>query len=431
MDLFDTLPNKKAPLAERMRPQKLEQFIGQKHLLYDNSLLVRSIKSSCLGNCIFYGPPGTGKTSLANVIANTCNGEFERLNAVYSGVQDAKAVIERAKDRYKMYGIKTYLLLDECHRWSKSQSDSILEAIEDGSIIFIGSTTENPYFSMTRAIVSRCTVFEFKALTNWDILEALKLALKDKERGLGFLNVEATDEALTHIANMSSGDVRKALNALELAVLSTPVINGKITVDLKVAEESIQRKALSFDESQYYDMLSAFCKSLRGSDAEAALYYANRLMSGGLDPLIIARRLIAHASEDVGMADSYALTMAINALIAIKEIGMPEANLPLTHAIIYVCEADKSNSVVVAKERAEEDARNNKDDEVPPYLKNNNNLDSERPKDYKYPHSYGGYVEQQYMPNSLKDRVYYVPSNNGKERNLKRKKIFPKQDNNC
>ena len=426
MDLFDTIPNTKAPLAVRMRPTKIDQFVGQRHLLYPNSLLIRSIKASCLGNCIFYGPPGCGKTSLANIIANTCNGEFERLNAVYSGVQDAKAVIQRAKDRYKMYGTRTFLLLDECHRWSKSQSDSILEAIEDGSVIFIGSTTENPYFSMTRAIVSRCTVFEFKALTNDDILNALKSALNDKERGLGFLNIDVDEDALKHIANMSSGDVRKALNALELAVLSTPTINGKIKIDIGVAEESIQKKALSFDENQYYDMLSAFCKSLRGSDAEGALYYANRMMSGGLDPLVIARRLIVHASEDVGMADSYALTMAINALISIKELGMPEANIPLSHAIIYVCEADKSNSVKTAMKLAIDDAEKNKDDDIPSYLKNQDNLDSENPKNYKFPHYYGGYVYQQYLPNSLKDRVYYTPSNNGQEKNMKRKKVFKK-----
>lgn len=427
MDLFENLNNKKMPLSNRMRPTTLDEFVGQKHILYKNSLLERAIKADCLGNCIFYGPPGCGKTSLANIIANTCNGKFEKLNAVSSGVAEAKEIIARARSEFKMYGKKTYLLLDECHRWNKAQSDCMLEALEDGSIVFIGSTTENPYFSMTRAIVSRCRVFEFKALTNEDIKQTLKNAISDNVKGLGDIKPYVTDEAIEHLAIMSSGDVRVALNSLELAVLSTPRnTDGVIVVDKVVAEQSIQKKSLSFDENMLYNMLSAFCKSLRGSDAEAALYYANRLILGGCEPLIIARRLLVHASEDVGMADSQAMLIASAALTSIKELGMPEGNIPLTHAIIYVCEAPKSNSVVVAMERAQDDAKNIKDDNVPPHLKNNNHLESENPAGYKYPHNYGGYVYQQYLPDSIKNHIYYEPKDNGMEKNLIRKKVFKK-----
>lgn len=423
MDLFDTISDRKKPLSVRMRPKNLQTFVGQKHILASNCLLPRAIKSNCVSNSIFYGPPGTGKTTLANIIANECKGNFVKLNAIYSGVADAKKVIDEAKNNFKMYGRKTYLLLDECHRWSKAQSDCVLEAMEEGSIVFIGATTENPYFSMTRAIVSRCTVYEFKSLNEEDVLLALNNALNDKVNGLGTYNVTIDEDALKFIAHACSGDVRNALNALELAVLSTNRCeDGSIHINLAIAENSIQKKALSLDDSMFYDILSAFCKSLRGSDTEGALYYANRLIVAGCDPLIIARRLIAHASEDVGMADSMALIIANTALQTIKEIGFPEANIPLTHAIIYVCEAPKSNSVVVAMNRAMNDAKNNSDDNIPSYLKNNSNLESEHPENYKYPHNFGGYVDQQYMPDSLKDRVYYEPSNNGYEKNLIRKK---------
>ena len=423
MDLFDIASEDKKPLSVRLRPNTLDNFFGQKHIISNNSLLSRAIKANCLGNCIFYGPPGTGKTTLANIIANMCNGLFVKLNAIYSGVADAKKVIDEAKNNFKILGKKTYLLLDECHRWSKTQSDSVLEAMEEGSIIFIGATTENPYFSMTRAIVSRCTVFEFKPLSQLDIEQALKFALTDKEKGLGNLNASITEQALNHLSFVSGGDLRKALNALELAVLSTPRNSyEEIVVDLEIAENSIQKKAISIDESLFYDMLSAFCKSLRGSDAEGALFYANRLIENGCDPLIIARRLVVHASEDVGMADSRALLIAHSALQIIKEIGFPEANIPLSHAIIYVCEAPKSNSVIVAMNLAKQDASRINDD-VPSHLKNNDNLDSENPNGYKYPHNFGGFVKQQYLPNSIKDKIYYTPSKNGEEANIKRKKL--------
>lgn len=424
MDLFDNLNKEHQPLSFRMRPKTLEGFFGQKHILAEGKLLSRAIKSHCLNNCIFYGPPGTGKTTLANIIANSCNSYFVKLNAISDGVKDAKEVIKDARNNFKLYGKRTYLLLDECHRWNKSQSDSILEALEDGSIIFIGSTTENPYFSMTRAIVSRCTIFEFKPLSVTDIADALENAIKNKENGLGNLKIEYSRENLSCLANLAGGDLRNALNALELAVLSTPKgSNGEVILNNEIMENSIQKRLASIDENTYYDILSAFCKSLRGSDADAALYYSNLLIESGCDPLIICRRLIAHASEDVGMADSNALLLSISALIAMKEIGMPEGNIPLSHAIIYVCEAEKSNSVINAMYGAKDDVVKYKNINIPSYLKNQDNLESENPKGYKYPHNYGGYVKQDYLPKELKDRIYYVPSKNGKEKNIIRKKL--------
>ncbi len=425
MDLFDIAnENKKnIPLAERMRARNLAEFIGQSHIVSEGGLLSRAIKLDRLGSCIFWGPPGCGKTTLANVIANSTSGNFVKLNAVSSGVSDVKQVVEQAKSDAKMFGKKTYLLLDECHRFNKTQSDSLLPAIEKGDIIFIGSTTENPYASMTPAIVSRCRVFELKRLSDDDILSALKKSLIDKERGLGNYDVEIDENAINHLARISAGDLRIAFNALELAVLTTnPNEDGKIHVTLKDAEQSIQQKALSFDEQMYYDMLSAFCKSLRGSDANAALYYMQRLIQGGCDPLLICRRVVAHSAEDVGLADPQALVVATNALVAYEKLGLPEGLLPITEAIIYVCEAEKSNSVVVAMDASAKDAREVKDDNVPAWVKNavyGSEEDKKGASKYKYPHNYGGYVEQQYLPDSIKDRVYYIPSDNGYEKTVK------------
>lgn len=411
------------PLAERMRPTMLSEFVGQKHIIGKNMLLRRAIEMGEVGSCIFYGPPGTGKTTLANIIAKNLNGNFRKLNAVSSGVGDAKEIIAEAKKNKLQYGVQTYLLLDECHRWSKAQSDSILAAIEDGSIIFIGSTTENPFTSMTRAIVSRCRVFEFMPIQNSDIIECLKRAISDKQRGLGEYDLKVSEEALNHFAWASSGDVRMALNSLELAARTTPANeNGEIVIDISVAEQSIQKKALSIDESQYYDILSSFCKSIRGSDTDAALYYSQRLILAGCDPMLIARRLVAHASEDIGMADSNALLLATSAMYAVEKMGIPEGLIPLSHAIIYACEAEKSNSVVVAMNLAKDDAENIKDDNIPNHLKNHPSINGPKTT-YKYPHDYGGYVKQQYLPNALKDKIYYTPSNNGREKNLIRKKF--------
>ena len=425
MDLFDFNHHEETakPLAERMRANSLEEFIGQRHIVAEGCLLRRAIATDRLGSCIFWGPPGCGKTTLANIIALHTNGDFVKLNAVNAGVADVKKAVDKARDNLKMFGKRTYLLLDECHRFNKTQSDSLLPAIEQGTIIFIGSTTENPYASMTPAIVSRCRVFEFKHLTDEDIIGALKGALKNRHKGLGKQKITVDEDALEHIARVAGGDLRSAYNALELAALtSNPNAEGNVHVTLADAEQSIQRKALSYNQDSYYDFLSAFCKSLRGSDANAALYYAMRLIEGGCDPMLVARRLVVHSAEDVGMADPRALQIATSAMYALEKIGYPEARIPLAEAIIYVCEADKSNSVVNAMYSAARDAREVRDDNVPGYLKDNSMAGAEdkmQSKLYKYPHDYGGYVEQQYLPDSLKDRVYYQPTDNGFEKEVK------------
>ena len=427
-DLFDLNGNEDGakPLAERMRANNLSEFVGQKHIVSEQSLLRRAIASDRLGSCIFWGPPGTGKTTLANIIASTTHGNFIKLNAVQSGVADVKKAVEDARSSLKMYGKRTYLMLDECHRFNKTQSDSLLPAIEQGTIIFIGSTTENPFASMTPAIVSRCRVFEFKRLSEEDIEGALLKAVSDKRKGLGEYNAVIDEDALKHIARVSGGDLRTAYNALELAVLTTPPqADGSVRVKLSDAEQSIQRKAMSYNEDAYYDYLSAFCKSLRGSDSNAALYYAMRLIEGGCDPMMIARRLVIHSSEDVGMADPNALVVASSAMYVLEKTGYPEGLIPLSNAIIYVCEAPKSNSVVTAMNAAKRDAREVRDDEgVPPYLKDNTFGDKDTKSQsfkYKYPHDYaGGWVDQQYLPERLKDKIYYVPSDYGYEQKIGR-----------
>lgn len=422
MDLLDIINdnNENKPLAERMRPTTLDEFIGQDHIVGKNSLLRRAIKADRLGSCIFYGPPGTGKTTLANIIASQTNANFVKLNAVCSGVADAKKVIADAKNDQKMYGKKTYLLLDECHRWSKTQSDSVLQAVEEGSIIFIGSTTENPFASMTKAIVSRCRIFNFKRLTEKDIEFGLQQALLNKQNGLGNMNIEISQKAIHHFAFASNGDLRTALNALELAAFSThPNDNGKIVVDEQVASESIQTKSLCVDESMYYDMISAFIKSMRGSDSNGALYWAMRLLDAGCDPMLIARRIVIHASEDVGMADPNALVVAVASMTAFQNIGLPEGKIPLSQGIVYVSEAPKSNACYMAMHKADFAVQNSHNEKVPIYLRDANfKGKDDKVTGYKYPHDYGGWVEQQYLPDEYKDEVFYEPTQNGFEKEI-------------
>ncbi len=423
MDLFDLQNNAErlAPLAERMRPSTIDEFLGQGRIVGEGSLLRRAISADRLGSCIFYGPPGTGKTTLANIIAESTNANFVKLNAVTSGVADAKKVIEEAKDLLRIYGKRTYLLLDECHRWNKAQSDSVLAAIEQGYIIFIGSTTENPYVSMTRAIVSRCRIFAFSRLSEDDVKRGLERALSDKDKGLGNMNLQVAPDALAHIAWASGGDMRTALNALELACLTTHADDdGVIRVDRDVAEQSVQQKALSVTEDMYYDMISAFIKSMRGSDSSAALYWAERLLEAGCDPMLIARRIMIHACEDVGLADPNAIVVAQSCVSAFEKIGLPEGKIPLAEGIIYVSEAPKSNQVVEALALADNAVKTVKRESVPLYLRDPNfKGKDDAVSGYKYPHNYGGWVEQQYLPDELKDAKFYYPTDNGFEKTIK------------
>ena len=409
-----------APLADRMRPRTLEEFIGQSHLVGQGRLLRRAIEADRLTSSIFFGPPGCGKTTLASIIARATRASFVQLNAVTSGVADVREVLKAAEERRTMYGQATYLLLDECHRWSKAQSDSILPAIERGIIRFIGSTTENPMIAMTPAIVSRCRVFQFFPLSDADVMDAMRRALSDTERGYGTLRVQADEDALRHIARIADGDVRSALGAVELAVLTTPADeDGVIRLTLAVAEESIQKPMLRCDESLYYDMLSAFCKSLRGSDSDAALAWFARLIYAGVDPRLITRRLIAHASEDVGLANPIAMLQCAAADHDLQAVGMPEARLPIAQAIIAVCESPKSNAVCMAVDAALADAEKGGFGPVPVHLRDTHYQGHERigsGEGYKYPHDYPGHwVKQEYMPPEVRGKRYYQPSDMGHE----------------
>ena len=419
-DLFSAQAARMAPLADRMRPRTLDEFIGQEHIVGEGRLLRRAIEADRLTSSIFFGPPGTGKTTLATIIAATTKAAFAKLNAVTSGVKDVREIIDQAESRLKLYGQPTYLLLDECHRWNKAQSDSILPAIEKGVIRFIGSTTENPMIAMTPAIVSRCRLFRFEHLGTDQVKTAILRALQDPDRGFGGMRVSLDPEALEHIADVANGDVRSALNAIELAVLTTaPGEDGVVRITPAIAAESIQRRVLQMDESLYYDMLSAFCKSLRGSDSTAALAWFAKLIHAGMDPRIIARRIIAHASEDVGLANPTVLNQCVAAAQALELIGMPEARLPLAQAIILLCESPKSNGVVMAVEAAMADAEHTRSEPVPLHLQDAHYKGAERlgcGKDYLYPHDFPGhYVTQNYRPAGLENREYFLPGTEGYE----------------
>ena len=421
-----------APLADRMRPRTLDEFLGQSDIVGPGRLLRRAIEADRLTSCIFYGPPGTGKTTLASIIARTTNAAFEQMNAVTSGVADVREVLKRAQARLDSSGRATYLLLDECHRWSKAQSDSILPAMEKGTIRFIGSTTENPMIAMTPAIVSRCRVFAFHPLSEDDLIVAMRRALEDSERGFGDLDVELRPEAARHIAFTAGGDVRSALGALELAVLTTaPDRTGRIVIDEAVAQESIQRPMMRMDESSFYDMLSAFCKSLRGSDSDAAMAWFARMIYAGVDPRIIVRRLIAHASEDVGLANGQAMLTCAAAATALEFVGMPEARLPIAQAIITVCESPKSNSVVMAVDKAMADAEKGNYADVPAHLRDTHYAGSERlgsGAGYVYPHDCPGHwCPQQYLPDDARGLPYYEPGELGGEERIRALRQYREQ----
>ncbi|MDK2991048.1 MAG: putative ATPase [Clostridiales bacterium] len=430
MDLFDYNRNKQlkkeAPLAERMRPRTLEEFVGQEHIIAPGRMLYRAIKADRLSSVIFYGPPGTGKTTLARVIANTTKSHFEQLSAVTAGVADVRRLIDEAKQRLGMYGQRTILFIDEIHRFNKAQQDALLPHVEAGTIILIGATTENPYFEVNSALLSRSTVFELYPLEEKHLKEILKRALTDKDRGLGNYAIDITDDAIDHIVNMADGDARSVLNALEIAFLTTPPSDdGIIHIDLAVAEECIQRRALRYDKAgdNHYDTISAFIKSMRGSDPNAAVYWLAKMINAGEDPKFIARRIVICASEDVGNADPQALLIAMAAAHAVQFIGMPESQIILTQAATYVACAPKSNATVMAIDRALSDVKNKRDTGVPDHLKDSS-YDGEgklgHGVGYKYAHDYPEhYVKQQYLPDSLIGTVYYEPGDNGYEKRIK------------
>ncbi len=427
MDLFSANAEGRSPLADRMRPRTLDEFLGQEHLVGEGRLLARAIQADKLGSSIFFGPPGVGKSTLAQIIANTTGSDFYKLNAVTSGVSDVREIIKKAGDALSMYGRESFLLLDECHRWSKAQSDSILPAMEKGTIKLIGSTTENPMAAMTSAILSRVRLFEFLPISVNDIKKALTTAIQDPERGYGNIDLAIGEEALSHWAHVAGGDIRTALNALELAVLTTkPDRDGKITVDLETAEQSIQKRVVRMGEDEYYDMLSAFCKSLRGSDPDAALFWFARMIYAGVDPRVPVRRMIAHASEDVGLADPQALVQAVAAYNALMANGMPEAKLNIAQAIVYICESPKSNSVVMAVDKAFYDAEHTNGAAVPGHIADTSYKTTEgkkKGKEYKYPHDYNNhYIPQQYLPDELVGTVYYTPSDEGYEKKIKERR---------
>ena len=427
VNLFTANAEKNAPLADRMRPRTLDEFLGQEHLVGEGRLLRRAIMADKLGSCIFWGPPGVGKSTLAQIIANTTGSNFYKLNAVTSGVADVREIIKKAEDALGMYGRESFLLLDECHRWNKAQSDSILPAMEKGVIKLIGSTTENPMAAMTSAIVSRCRLFEFQPIAKADIQKAILNAAADSGRGFGNMNLVLAPEAVEHWADVANGDIRTALNALELAVLTTkPDAQGGIAITLEIAEQSIQKRILRMGDDEYYDILSAFCKSLRGSDPDAALFWFACMIYAGIDPRIPVRRMIAHASEDVGLADPQALVQAVSAMHALEANGMPEAKLNIAQAIIYICEAPKSNSVVMAIDKAFYDAEHTTQVAVPIHIAEKGYKDPQKLKNapkYKYPHDYEGhYVPQQYLPDELAGTVYYNPSDQGNEQNIRERR---------
>lgn len=431
MDLFEymrsTEMKKESPLASRMRPQTLDEVVGQEHIIGRDKLLYRAIKADKFKSIIFYGPPGTGKTTLAKVIAHTTQGEFTQLNATVAGKKDMEEVIAKAKDNLGMYGRKTILFVDEIHRFNKGQQDYLLPYVEDGTIVLIGATTENPYFEVNRALISRSVIFELKPLSSEAIRKLIIRAVTDVEKGMGAYNAAIDDAAADFLADAANGDARTALNAIEIGVLTTsPSQDGIIHITPEVASECIQKRNVGYDKDgdNHYDTISAFIKSMRGSDPQAAVYYLARMLYAGESVTFIARRIVICAAEDVGLADPRALQVAVSAAEAVHQLGMPEARIPLSEATIYVASAPKSNAAYVAIDDALALVAREKTYDIPAYLKDAHYKDADKLNHgvgYKYAHSYDKhYVEQQYLPDEIKDTVFYTPTDNGYERDVKR-----------
>lgn len=430
MDLFDYMREqnmeKEAPLASRLRPTTLEEVVGQQHIIGKDKLLYRAIKADKLSSVIFYGPPGTGKTTLAKVIANTTSAEFTQINATTAGKKDMEEVIAKAKEMQGMYRKKTILFVDEIHRFNKGQQDYLLPFVEDGTVTLIGATTENPYFEVNGALISRSIIFELKPLEKEDIKTLLHRALEDMEKGMGAYRAVADEDALEFLADVSNGDARSALNAIELGILTTErSADGLIHITLDVASECIQKRVIKYDKNgdSHYDNISAFIKSMRGSDPDAAVYYLAKMLYAGEDVTFIARRIMICASEDVGNADPNALTVAVSAAQAVERLGMPEARIVLAQAVTYVASAPKSNAAYLAVDKALSVVRESRTAPVPTYLCDAHYKGAAklgRGLGYKYAHDYPNhYVEQQYLPDAYKDMKFYEPTENGYEQTIR------------
>ena len=439
MDLFDYMRantmEKESPLASRMRPTTLDEVVGQKHIIGKDKLLYRAIKADKLGSVIFYGPPGTGKTTLAKVIANTTSARFEQINATVAGKKDMEEIVKNAKDSIGMYGQKTILFVDEIHRFNKSQQDYLLPFVEDGTITLIGATTENPYFEVNNALLSRSRIFELKPLEKQDIRELVMRAVYDTEKGMGTYSADITDEAADFLADVANGDARAALNAVELGILTTDKSDdGKIHITIDVAAECIQKRVVRYDHDgdNHYDTISAFIKSMRGSDPDAAVYYLARMLYAGEDVKFIARRIMICASEDVGNADPNALVVAVSAAQAVERIGMPESQIILSQAAAYVATAPKSNAAYMGIAKAMKTVADTRTMPVPAHLQDRHYKGAEKlghGLGYKYAHDYPNhYVTQQYLPDGMEGMRFYEPSENGYEKKIREHMEFIKRE---
>ena len=439
MDLFDYMRantmEKESPLASRMRPTTLDEVVGQKHIIGNDKLLYRAIKADKLGSVIFYGPPGTGKTTLAKVIANTTSARFEQINATVAGKKDMEEIVKNAKDSIGMYGQKTILFVDEIHRFNKSQQDYLLPFVEDGTITLIGATTENPYFEVNNALLSRSRIFELKPLEKQDIRELVMRAVYDTEKGMGTYSADITDEAADFLADVANGDARAALNAVELGILTTDKSDdGKIHITIDVAAECIQKRVVRYDHDgdNHYDTISAFIKSMRGSDPDAAVYYLARMLYAGEDVKFIARRIMICASEDVGNADPNALVVAVSAAQAVERIGMPESQIILSQAAAYVATAPKSNAAYMGIAKAMKTVADTRTMPVPAHLQDRHYKGAEKlghGLGYKYAHDYPNhYVTQQYLPDGMEGMRFYEPSENGYEKKIREHMEFIKRE---